>query len=118
MTLCTAEYTSQSSYTPDDLDSFFANFSKNQIGERPEFVSVDGGMWLISLSCQAILIDRHLLGKLGVLLPNTSHGESNLDLQYVMALVGSKQPVALYQVGDQYQNSELSLRCMHNYALR
>ena len=28
------------------------------------------------------------------------NGESNLDLQYAMALVGKNQPVTLYQVGD------------------
>lgn len=28
------------------------------------------------------------------------NGESNLDLQYAMNLVGSKQDVILYQVGD------------------
>jgi tripeptidyl-peptidase-1 len=28
------------------------------------------------------------------------NGESNLDLQYAMALVTASQPVTLYQVGD------------------
>ena len=28
------------------------------------------------------------------------NGESNLDLQYAMALVGKTQPVTLYQTGD------------------
>lgn len=28
------------------------------------------------------------------------NGESDLDLQYAMALVGKSQPVSLYQVGD------------------
>ena len=28
------------------------------------------------------------------------NGESDLDLQYAMALVGKSQPVTLYQVGD------------------
>ncbi len=33
------------------------------------------------------------------------NGESNLDLQYVMALVGHKQNVTLYQVGDEVQGT-------------
>ena len=37
------------------------------------------------------------------------NGESNLDLQYAMSLVGKKQNVTLYQVGDAVQGK----RCLH-----
>jgi hypothetical protein len=38
------EYTPQA-YVASDLDMFFKNFSKSQIGERPTLVSIDGGKW-------------------------------------------------------------------------
>ena len=36
------EYTPQA-YLADDLDLFFRNFSKSQVGQRPDLVSIDGG---------------------------------------------------------------------------
>ena len=33
------------------------------------------------------------------------NGESNLDLQYAMTLVGRTQPVQLYQAGDDVEGS-------------
>lgn len=36
------EYTPQA-YLPADLDKFFANFSKSQVGDRPTLESIDGG---------------------------------------------------------------------------
>lgn len=41
----TVEYTPQA-YIPSDLDLFFKNFSSSQVGERPEFVGIDGGTCL------------------------------------------------------------------------
>jgi tripeptidyl-peptidase I len=38
------------------------------------------------------------------------NGESNLDLEYGMALVGPTQPVTLYQVGDLEMGKMVSLR--------
>jgi tripeptidyl-peptidase-1 len=37
------EYTPQA-YVPGDLDLFFRNFSKPQVGDRPILDSIDGGM--------------------------------------------------------------------------
>ncbi|KAE9366063.1 hypothetical protein N431DRAFT_517109 [Stipitochalara longipes BDJ] len=37
------EYTPQA-YLPSDLDMFFRNFSPSQVGERPIFDSIDGGL--------------------------------------------------------------------------
>ena len=37
------EYTPQA-YLPSDLDMFFANFSPSQVGDRPIFDSIDGGL--------------------------------------------------------------------------
>ncbi|GAB7357268.1 hypothetical protein MBLNU459_g8240t2 [Dothideomycetes sp. NU459] len=74
------EYTPQA-YVPSDLDLFFSNFSKKQIGERPILDSIDGGY------------------------PQQTtkgfdyNGESDLDLEYAMTLV-YPQKVTLYQVGD------------------
>jgi hypothetical protein len=37
------EYTPQA-YLPGDLDMFFRNFSPSQVGQRPIFDSIDGGL--------------------------------------------------------------------------
>ncbi|RMY45607.1 hypothetical protein D0865_09799 [Hortaea werneckii] len=74
------EYTPQA-YVPGDLDLFFANFSKHQVGDRPILDSVDGGV-----------VQQDSMGF-------EYNGESDLDLEYAMALV-YPQPVTLYQVGD------------------
>lgn len=37
------EYTPQA-YLPSDLDMFFRNFSPSQVGQRPIFDSIDGGI--------------------------------------------------------------------------
>ncbi|KAJ7258164.1 subtilisin-like protein [Mycena rebaudengoi] len=80
------EYTPQA-YVPEDLDMFATNFTslgknKSLVGKRPIFESVAGGV---------------------VQSTDTGfgfNGESNLDLQYAMNLVTSRQDVTLYQVGD------------------
>ncbi|KAI0922999.1 hypothetical protein AcV5_009837 [Taiwanofungus camphoratus] len=83
------EYTPQA-YVPSDLDLFFANFSSSQIGERPTLVSIDGGVVQSS--------------ETGF----NYNGESNLDLQYSMSLVGSSQPVTLYQTGDAVEGASFN----------
>ncbi|KAJ2986807.1 hypothetical protein NUW54_g9621 [Trametes sanguinea] len=80
------EYTPQS-YVPSDLDMFFGNFSKSQVGQRPNLISIDGGT-----------ID---VGYFGF----DVNGESDLDLQYAMTLVGKSQPVTLYQTGDDVEGA-------------
>ena len=42
LTCALVEYVA--SYSPKDLDLFFSNFSKSQVGQRPIFESIDGGM--------------------------------------------------------------------------
>ncbi|KAF9237889.1 peptidase S8/S53 domain-containing protein [Melanogaster broomeanus] len=74
------EYTPQS-YRQEDLDLFARNFSSDLVGASPIMVSIDGG----SLSTEEAF---------------SINGESNLDLEYGMNLVTSKQNVTLYQVGD------------------
>jgi tripeptidyl-peptidase-1 len=73
------QYTPQS-YLGSDLDMFFSNYSKDQVQTRPIFNSVDGG----DISDTPDL-DQNI--------------ESDLDLQYAMALVNPLN-VSLYQVGD------------------
>ncbi|KAJ7287274.1 peptidase S8/S53 domain-containing protein [Mycena rebaudengoi] len=75
------EYTPQA-YVPDDLDTFAAIYAPDLVGKRPVVVSIDGG----SVQTDQTGFDYN--------------GESNLDLQYGMALVTGAQPVQLYQVGD------------------
>jgi tripeptidyl-peptidase-1 len=74
------EYTPQA-YLPADLDQFFKKFSPSQIGQRPIFDSIDGGV--LQTANQAF----------------GYNSESDLDLEYAMALV-YPQKVTLYQVGD------------------
>ncbi|KAF2800034.1 subtilisin-like protein [Melanomma pulvis-pyrius CBS 109.77] len=70
------------SYTPEDLDTFFTTYQPAAVGARPILTSVAGGA-----------------------LDNTNpadfntHGESNLDLQYAMALT-FPQPMTLIQIGN------------------
>ncbi|KAH9176550.1 subtilisin-like protein [Lactarius sanguifluus] len=68
------EFTPQAFLAPD-LDLFFKNFSSKQIGQRPTLVSIDGGK------------------------ASTFNGESDLDLEYAMALT-NPQPITLLQTGD------------------
>ncbi|PCH37568.1 subtilisin-like protein [Wolfiporia cocos MD-104 SS10] len=83
------EYTPQA-YTAADLDLFFANFSPSQVGERPVLVSIDGGF-----------VQTNQTGF-------DYNGESNLDLQYSMSLVGEKQKVTLYQTGDDVEGASFN----------
>ncbi|KAF7800219.1 hypothetical protein EIP86_011466 [Pleurotus ostreatoroseus] len=83
------EYTPQS-YIPGDLDMFFKNFSSSQVGQRPDLISIDGGQ---------LVTDEFGFGV---------NGESDLDLQYSMALVGKSQPVTLYQTGDEEEGASFN----------
>lgn len=82
------EYTPQA-YLPADLDLFFTNFSSAQVGERPIFDAVQGGV------LQTIVESFNY------------NGESDLDLEYAMALV-APQAVTLYQVGDLVQGASFN----------
>lgn len=74
------EYTPQS-YVPTDMDMFYASYATNiKKGTRPTMESIDGG---VLVSTQDF----------------NTNGESNLDLQYGMALT-YPQTVQLYQTGD------------------
>ncbi|KAF8317469.1 subtilisin-like protein [Clavulina sp. PMI_390] len=70
------EYTPQS-YLPGDLDKFFGTYAPSLVHQRPVNTSIDGGV-----------------------LSFDNNGESDLDLEYGMALVGPAQKVNLYQTGD------------------
>lgn len=82
------EYTPQA-YLQGDLDLFFANFSKNQVQRTPIFNSIDGGV--LQTEVQSFQFN----------------GESDLDLEYAMALV-NPIPVTLYQVGDLVQGASFN----------
>lgn len=84
--LAIVEYTPQA-YVATDMDMFFEEFSPTQVGERPIMVSIDGGF-----------VQTNQTGF-------DYNGESNLDLQYSMTLVGGAQPVTLYQAGDDVEGA-------------
>ncbi|KAF2465040.1 subtilisin-like protein [Lindgomyces ingoldianus] len=75
------EYNSDT-YIAEDLDRFFKNYTPKAVGARPEFVSILGG-------------------KLDTSNPSdfNTHGESNLDIQYAMAMT-YPQNITLYEVGN------------------
>ncbi|KAF8302073.1 subtilisin-like protein [Clavulina sp. PMI_390] len=75
------EYT-PASYNPEDLDMFFEKHAPALVGKRPANRSIDGG----------VLDTTHKTLNI--------NGESDLDLEYAMALVGQHQIVSLYQTGD------------------
>ncbi|KAI0787653.1 subtilisin-like protein [Fomes fomentarius] len=66
---------------PDDLQLFFQKFAPELVGTVPTLVSIDGGV------INASETDPNLIG------------ESNLDFQLIMGLLGKQQEVKLYQVG-------------------
>ncbi len=74
------EYTPEA-YLASDLDMFFRNFSPSQVGARPIFDSIDGG------------VNQQQYKNFSF------NGEPDLDLEYAMTLVYPQQ-VTLYQVGD------------------
>ncbi|TDL20635.1 subtilisin-like protein [Rickenella mellea] len=82
------EYTPQA-FLQSDLDMFFTNFSKSLVGTSPTLVSIDGGV---------VQTQNQSFG---------FNGESDLDLQYGMALV-APQPVTLYQAGDLPQGASFN----------
>ncbi|KAK7026138.1 hypothetical protein VNI00_015713 [Paramarasmius palmivorus] len=77
------EYTPQA-YLQEDLDLFFRAYTKDLVGVTPILQSIDGGFPQRAFQDFAYNV------------------ESNLDLQYAVALVTKKQNVTLYQVGDIY----------------
>ncbi|KAG8221246.1 peptidase S8/S53 domain-containing protein [Butyriboletus roseoflavus] len=83
------EYTPES-YLQSDLDNFFGNYSPCLYGKSPKMVSIDGGYAQTEYQ-------------------NVSYyGESDLDLQYAMDLVGPSQRVTLYQVGDMVEGASFN----------
>ncbi|KAK3940912.1 peptidase S8/S53 domain-containing protein [Diplogelasinospora grovesii] len=82
------EYTPQA-YVPADLDMFFANFSKKQVGQRPILASIDGG--IVQQEAQSF----------------GYNGESDLDIEYAMSLI-YPQTVTLYQVGDEVEGASFN----------
>ncbi|OCH89202.1 subtilisin-like protein [Obba rivulosa] len=85
-TIGIVEYTPQA-YTPEDLDMFFKTYSPSQVGERPNEVDIDGGTIHVNSTSTGLF------------------GESNLDLQYAMGILGRSQDVILYQNGDLVEGS-------------
>ncbi|KAI0783459.1 subtilisin-like protein [Abortiporus biennis] len=74
------EFTPQA-FLAGDLDLFFANFSPSLVGVRPTFVGIDGGV--VQTTDQSF----------------DFNGESDLDLEYGMALT-NPQTITLLQTGD------------------
>ena len=86
----TADYSSTpQAYLQEDLDLFFANFSKNQRQKTPDVKLIDGG--IVQLVSQGF----------------EYNSESNLDLQYAMALANPLN-VTYYQAGDLIQGASFN----------
>jgi tripeptidyl-peptidase-1 len=82
------EYTPQA-YVASDLDMFFNEYLPGHAGLRPILDSIDGGV--VQTQEQSF----------------NDNGESDLDLQYGMALV-YPQVVTLYQVGDMVEGASFN----------
>ena len=82
------EYTPQA-FLQNDLDLFFANFSKNQVQRTPIINLINGAV--VQTTNQGFQFN----------------GESDLDLEYAMSLV-NPQKVTLYQVGDLIQGASFN----------
>ncbi|KAJ6454198.1 subtilisin-like protein [Mycena sanguinolenta] len=65
-------------YRPSDLNLFFETYRPDQVGHTPTLISIEGG-------------DPAANGDLG---------ESSLDIELMMGLLGSGQNLSLYQVGE------------------
>ncbi|KAF9243183.1 peptidase S8/S53 domain-containing protein [Melanogaster broomeanus] len=83
------EYTPEA-YLQTDLNMFAMNFSQGLYGKAPYMVSIDGGY--AQTEYQGF----------------EYNGESDLDLQYGMGLVGAAQQVTLYQVGDMVEGASFN----------
>lgn len=81
------EYTPQA-YRQSDLDKFFADYAPGLANKNPKLVSIDGGY----AQTTNVSFDYN--------------GESNLDLEYSMAL--SELSTTLYQVGDPIESGSFS----------
>ena len=95
-----------------DLDTFFVNYSPTQYGQRPIFVSIDGGKCyyycVTPLNGELIYV---LVGISNYTNTNeTQITESNLDFQYAMGLLGEEAQVVQYQVTNMRTFSALILR--------
>lgn len=88
-TIGIVEYTPQA-YSASDLDLFFQQYSPSQVGERPVLYPIDNGVVQTTQTGFGF------------------NGESNLDLQYALGLLGKNQPVGLYQVGDEVQGASFN----------
>ncbi|KAI0630311.1 subtilisin-like protein [Trametes polyzona] len=78
-TIAVAE-SGQESYNSGDLDTFFKKYSPELAGARPKLISLNGGVENPESSQHTV--------------------ESNMDFMLVMGLLGKKQSVLQYQVGQ------------------
>ncbi|KAI5121353.1 hypothetical protein M0805_000661 [Coniferiporia weirii] len=79
------EFTPQA-FLQGDLNLFFGNFSPSLVGVSPIFIAIDGGVDQTS--------DQSF----------DFNGESDLDLEYAMALT-NPQPITLLQTGDDVEGA-------------
>lgn len=77
---------------------FFANFSPPLVGKTPTFDSIDGGVDQTTDQVRIIYFETDLFSLICIQ-GFGFNGESDLDLEYGMALVFPQQ-VTLYQTGD------------------
>ncbi len=68
---------------------------------------------MVSQSLHIFPSPVHLLA--GTVAPPGDFGEATLDIELVMGLLGPKQNVTVYQVGDVEQPSTLVILCLWDY---
>ena len=102
--LTTVEY-GENSYLGSDLDIFFEKFSPQQVGRRPELVSIAGGkLWPLLCQVTAAEWNDAMAGYLNYSTNNVkNNGEADMDFDLVMGLL-PEQNVYLYQIGKSSQD--------------
>ena len=79
-----------------DLDAFFRAYDSSQVGKRPTFVGIDGGMHSpLNVRSRTHLISRSAVSNQSITDVNLLL-ESNLDFQYAMGLLGGSANILQY----------------------
>jgi tripeptidyl-peptidase I len=90
-------------YFASDLNLFFETYRTDQVGHTPTLISVEGGELSHSLSESLLMCCSGDPTTGGVIT------ESNMDLEYMMGLLGPQQNVSLYQVGESTDSEDISM---------
>ena len=94
-----------------DLDAFFRAYDSSQVGKRPTFVGIDGGMHSpLNVRFRTHLISESAVSNQSITDVNLLL-ESNLDFQYAMGLLGGSANILQYQVTNSGASQTVRFAC-------